>query len=86
MTVKDSNDIADARMQFKIHGMDCAEEVTALKRELGPFVGGEQNLRFDLVSGRLAIADATEVSQDKEALVIIQPDTVVGWHREGFRR
>ena len=64
MTVKDSNDIADARMQFKIHGMDCAEEVTALKRELGPFVGGEQNLRFDLVSGRLAIADATEVSQD----------------------
>ena len=58
------NRIAAAPMQFKIHGMDCAEEVTALKRELGPIVGGEQNLGFDLVSGRLTIADAFEISQE----------------------
>ena len=59
-----SNAASAARLQLKIHGMDCAEEVTALKRELGPIVGGEQNLGFDLVSGRLAIGGATDVSQD----------------------
>ena len=29
---------------LSISGMDCAEEVSILKREIGPLVGGEQNL------------------------------------------
>ncbi|NOX54884.1 MAG: cadmium-translocating P-type ATPase [Planctomycetes bacterium] len=41
------------RLQFRIRGMDCAEEVAALKREVGPLVGGEQNLSFDLLNGRM---------------------------------
>lgn len=39
-------------MQFRIHGMDCAEEVAVLKREVGPLVGGEERLAFDLLNGR----------------------------------
>jgi len=32
------------RLEYRVRGMDCAEEVTALKRELDPLVGGEENL------------------------------------------
>src|SRR3546814_11903840 len=42
---------------FKIHGMDCADEVTLLKREVGPVVGS-QNLSFDLITGRMSVAGA----------------------------
>ncbi len=44
------------RTQFKIHGMDCAEEVAILRRELGSLVGGEQNLTFDVLQGRLTVS------------------------------
>ncbi|MCC6487455.1 MAG: heavy metal translocating P-type ATPase [Candidatus Hydrogenedentes bacterium] len=40
---------------FKIRGMDCAEEVAILKRELGPGFG-EENLRFDVMNGKLIVA------------------------------
>lgn len=30
-----------ANLEFRIRGMNCAEEVDILKRELGPLVGGE---------------------------------------------
>ena len=41
--------------QFHVSGMDCAEEVTALKRDIGPLVNGEQNLSFDLMNGRMTV-------------------------------
>ena len=48
---------------FKIRGMDCAEEVAILKHELGPIVGGEANLAFDILNGKLIVtADPNEVS------------------------
>ncbi len=40
---------------FKIHGMDCAEEVAILKSELGPLVGDERSLTFDVLSGRMGV-------------------------------
>lgn len=43
-------------MQFRIEGMDCAEEVTILRREIGPLVGGEERLSFDILNGRMTIA------------------------------
>ena len=47
---------ADAeRLQFRIHGMDCAEEVTLLKRELLPLVHSEDKLGFDLLNGKLTV-------------------------------
>ncbi|MBK9294521.1 MAG: heavy metal translocating P-type ATPase [Oligoflexia bacterium] len=42
-------------MDFKIEGMDCAEEIAILKRELSPMVGGEEFLFFDLINGKLSV-------------------------------
>jgi len=42
-------------LQFKIHGMDCAEEVAVLKREVGPVVGGEDRLAFDILNGKMTV-------------------------------
>ncbi|MFG1377261.1 heavy metal translocating P-type ATPase [Xanthobacter sp. VTT E-85241] len=42
------------KVVFRIHGMDCADEIAALKREVGPLVG-EDKLAFDLLNGRMSI-------------------------------
>jgi Cd2+/Zn2+-exporting ATPase len=41
---------------YKIRGMDCAEEVAILKREVGPLVGGEDRLSFDILKARMTVA------------------------------
>lgn len=41
---------------FTIRGMDCAEEVAVLKREVGPVVGGADRLGFDLLNGKMTVA------------------------------
>lgn len=43
------------RVAFKIRGMDCAEEVAVLQRALGPLVGGEANLAFDVLNGKMTV-------------------------------
>lgn len=35
--------------------MDCAEEVAILKREVGPVVGGEDHLAFDILNGKMSV-------------------------------
>lgn len=40
---------------LKIKGMDCAEEVAILKREIGPLVGGDGHLSFDVLKGQMTI-------------------------------
>ena len=63
MTKDPSSPFADTSMNsqslqtFKIAGMDCAEEVTVLKREVGPIVGGEKHLGFDILNGRMTVYD-----------------------------
>jgi len=42
-------------MAFKIRGMDCAEEIAILKREVGPLVGGEDHLGFDLLKAKMTV-------------------------------
>ncbi len=44
---------------FRIDGMDCAEEIGILKRELAPLVGGEEHLAFDLLRGKLTVSAQT---------------------------
>jgi len=52
-------------LKFKIHGMDCAEEVAILKREVGPVVGGEDRLAFDILNGKMMIQPlASGVTRD----------------------
>lgn len=51
-------------MTFKIEGLDCVEEVSILKSEIGPLVGGGDNLAFDVINGRMTlIADAEQVAE-----------------------
>lgn len=51
--------------QFRIHGMDCADEVAVLKREVGPLVGGEEQLGFDILNGRMVVAAVAIASTDE---------------------
>lgn len=46
---------------YRIHGMDCADEIAALKREVGPLVG-EDKLSFDLLNGRMSIDIASDAA------------------------
>jgi len=43
--------------------MDCAEEVTLLKRELLPMVGSEERLGFDVLNGKLVVERPAKVSE-----------------------
>jgi Cd2+/Zn2+-exporting ATPase len=69
-------------MSFKIQGMDCAEEVVVLKREVGPLVGGEDRLTFDILNGNMTVAAGP---------VAVSPDAVLravertGMHAEVWR-
>ena len=53
------------QMAFKIHGMDCAEEAAILKRELGPLVDDIEQLRFDVLNGKLIVEAVDDLSQDR---------------------
>ena len=54
-----------AMQQFKIQGLDCAEEVAVLKREVGPLVG-ETRLAFDILNARMIVnAGPDEVASEK---------------------
>jgi len=53
-----------SRFVFKIHGMECAEEVAVLRRELGPLVGSDERLAFDVLNGKMIVAATASVSAD----------------------
>jgi Zn2+/Cd2+-exporting ATPase len=40
---------------LRVHGLDCAEEVAVLKRAVGPTVGGEENLAFDVLRSKMTV-------------------------------
>jgi Cd2+/Zn2+-exporting ATPase len=70
---------------FRVTGMDCAEEIALLRREVGPVVGGADRLGFDLLRGRMTVAaDSREVSD--EAVVAAVRAAGLGaepWHGGG---
>ena len=49
---------------FRIHGMDCAEEIAVLKREVGPLVGGVDNLAFDLFNAKMIVSEGASASSE----------------------
>jgi len=44
-----------ASREYKIAGLDCANEVASLKRVLEPLTGSEDALQFDLIQGKLTV-------------------------------
>ncbi len=70
------------KMDFKIQGMDCAEEVAVLKRELGPLVGGEEKLAFDILNRKMTVAPgATSISRE----VVVEAVGRTGMRAEEWR-
>ncbi len=49
---------------YKILGMDCAEEVGPLRRELEPLVRDPERLAFDVLNGTLTVDLSAEVTDD----------------------
>lgn len=45
---------------YEIRGMDCAEEIAILKREIGSLVGGADRLGFDLLKAKMTVASVPE--------------------------
>ncbi|MCE5241897.1 MAG: heavy metal translocating P-type ATPase [Syntrophobacteraceae bacterium] len=43
------------RLDFRIEGMCCGEEVSVLKKAVAPLVGGAANLDFDLLDRRMTV-------------------------------
>ncbi|WP_158442743.1 heavy metal translocating P-type ATPase [Rhodopirellula baltica] len=64
-------------MQLRIHGMDCAEEVSLIKRELVPLLGGDERLSFDLLSGRLTV--------DLDGVGVTSGDVLAAIERTGLK-
>lgn len=57
-----------AGRSYKVRGLDCAEEVAALKQAVGPLVGGADRLAFDVLNGRMSVA-ANEREVADEAIL-----------------
>ena len=72
------------KMQFKIAGMDCVEEVTVLKKELGQLVGGQERLSFDLLNEIMTVTGGTAGAESVQAAVARTGMKAVVW-REGVQ-
>ena len=83
-------------MELKVHGLDCAEEVAILRRAVGPVVGGEERLAFDVLRGKMTVrAGGTQVPADEVRQAVARtgmraepwrdarPGAERFWHRRG---
>lgn len=61
----------EADLAFRIRGMDCGEEVAVLRQALGPLVGGEGRLAFDLLKGKLTVSPGAETPTPEVILAAI---------------
>lgn len=66
---------------YRVRGLDCAEEVAVLKREVGPLVGGEANLAFDVLNAKMVVASAIPPEQ-VQAAVAKTGMSAEPWHDE----
>lgn len=60
-----------ARLEMKILGMDCAEEIAVLKREIGPVVGGEDRLSFDLLRGKMTVEALSDQTTPEKVIAAV---------------
>ena len=56
----DLNRPGTVRLTFKVQGLDCAEEVSVLRRVVGPLVGSEDRLAFDVLNGRMMVLEGAD--------------------------
>jgi Cd2+/Zn2+-exporting ATPase len=58
------NSPRQSALLFRVEGLDCKNEVAALKREVGPLVGGEDWLTFDTAKGLMTVAPQQVATAD----------------------
>ena len=56
---------------FQVSGLDCVEEVRILERAVGPLVGGNEQLSFDVLNGRMSILGEVDGVSDKQIAAAI---------------
>ena len=56
--------VSEPSLDFRIRGMDCAEECAILRSEIGPVVGGDDKLSFDILRGRMTVSGAASIAAD----------------------
>jgi len=57
---------------FTVFGLDCSEEVDALRRYVGPVAGGAERLDFDLLASQLFVDVPVEAVSDEAILGAIR--------------
>jgi Cd2+/Zn2+-exporting ATPase len=85
-------------LEFRIHGMDCADEVAVLRRELNALIGPADRLAFDILRGKMTVrGDSPPVTREEVAAAVVRTgmraeawqDVQPGaaemsfWHRRG---
>jgi Cd2+/Zn2+-exporting ATPase len=76
-------DTTDQSRSFRVRGLDCAEEVAVLKREIGPLVGGESNLAFDVLNAKMTVPTGVQVSSEEiQSAVARTGMTAEPWRNE----
>lgn len=54
-------------LRFKIDGLDCQNEVRALRAAVGPVAGGDDRLSFDTKSGLMVVSSRCSLDRiDRE--------------------
>ncbi len=60
------------RFEFKMIGMDCAEEVAAIKHVLKKQISSNYQLGFDLLSGKLTVEENSKNLNESQLIKVLQ--------------
>ncbi|NOD90791.1 MULTISPECIES: cation-translocating P-type ATPase [unclassified Ruegeria] len=63
--------IPEGGRSFQVSGLDCAEEVAILNRVIGPKVGGEEHLAFDVINGRMTLLESAAKMSDEDVMLLV---------------
>lgn len=56
-------------LRFAIRGLDCAEEIAVLEREVVPVIGAQASLGFDVLSGTMSVFGTLPPGRDAAVIV-----------------
>ena len=58
-------------LNYKVYGLDCAEEVAIIKKQLRPLIPNEEDISFDLLNGKLIIKESPELPSESELMAAV---------------
>jgi Zn2+/Cd2+-exporting ATPase len=77
--------VVEQARAFRVAGMDCAEEIALLRRGVGPLVGGEAHLGFDLLRAKMTVTVPASAVSDAAIVAAVKSTglTAEVWRAEG---